>query len=137
MVRKAKLSDLEFIYSLAISTPELKPSSDNLMSKNEIKEWIKDEKSNLFLVEENKGFLFCKLMSNEWCVIETLVVDKKQRNKGIAKKLLEKLYLILKEKKIKFLTGLVLEKFENSREFWKKNGFIEKNKLIWFEKELK
>ena len=138
MVRKAQEKDIDFIMNLSKKTPELNPSKTGpcLPSKTELLEWINDDKT-IFLVEENKGFLLAKLHSSEWCMIDSLSVDPNFRKQGIATKLLNELDSILKEKKVEYISGLVLENFENSREFWKKKGFIEGKKLIWFEKELK
>jgi ribosomal protein S18 acetylase RimI-like enzyme len=137
MVRKANKKDVDFILNLAKKTPELNASkNETLLSKNEVLEWIKDNKI-IFLIEENKGFLLAKINSLEWCMIDALSIDYKFRNQGIANKLLEELYSILKEKKINYISGLVLDSAIDSRNFWKKKGFIEGKKLIWFEKELK
>ena len=138
MVRKAQEKDIDFIMNLSKKTPELNASKSDswLPSKTELLYWINDYKT-IFLVEENKGFLLAKLNSSEWCMIDALSIDPNFRKQGIATKLLNQLDSILKEKKVEYISGLVLENFENSREFWKKKGFIEGKKLIWFEKELK
>lgn len=137
MIRKVQEKDIDFIINLAKKSPELNASLNKTFpSKKELLEWLKDDKV-VFLVEENKGFLLAKLNSSEWCMIDALSIEHDFRNQGIATKLLNELYSILKERKINYISGLVLENFQNSRDFWKKKGFFEGKKLIWFEKDLK
>jgi ribosomal protein S18 acetylase RimI-like enzyme len=137
MVRKANEKDIDFIINLAKKSPELNASKNEILpSKNELLEWLNDNKV-IFLVEEDKGFLLAKLNSSEWCMIDALSIAPNFRNQGIATKLLDQLYLILKEKDINYISGLVLENSDLSRTFWKKKDFVEGKNLVWFEKDLK
>lgn len=137
MVRKANEKDIDSIFELAKSLTELNASkNENYRCKEEILEWMNDDKS-ILLVEEKEGFLFAKLLSSNWCMIDAIAVNKDSRNKGISTKLLEELYSILREKKITYVSGLVLKDSKEARSFWNKQNFVEGKELVWIEKELK
>jgi N-acetylglutamate synthase-like GNAT family acetyltransferase len=137
MVRKANEKDVDFIFELAKALPELNASKNEVYrSKEEILEWINDDKS-IVLVKENEGFIFAKLLSSNWCMIDAIAIKTDSRGKGTSTQLLNELYSILKEKNINYVSGLVLEDSKEARNFWNKQGYSEGKELIWIEKHLK
>lgn len=108
--------------------------------KEELEGWIMKPKGNILLVatedDEVIGFIYAKVISPRWCMLESLGVEDKHRGKGIGTKLLENLYAILKEKGVDYIQALVGEEHNKSHEFWKRKGFVEGKKFIWIEKYL-
>ena len=106
----------------------------------EIEEWVEKQKSNILIVAEENGFvigfLYAKIVSSQWCMLESLGVDKAYRGKGIGTRLVDHLYGVLKERKIDYVQALVGEEHPISREFWKRKGFKEGKKFIWIEKDI-
>ncbi len=140
-IREAKLKDLNYIYSLGKEIKELKFCRKmNFHDKIELREFIKRPKDNILLVAVSEkrviGFLYAKIISKTWCMLDNLAVDKDYRNKGIGTLLLKEFYKILKKKKIHYLQILEDIHRKKTREFWKKNGFKEEKVFLWADKTL-
>jgi GNAT superfamily N-acetyltransferase len=104
-------------------------------------EFVKKPKYNILLVaescEEIIGFLYAKIVSKTWCILDNLVVDKKYREEGIGNLLVEDLYKILKSKKINYVQILEDIHHKKTREFWKKKWFKEEKIFVWADKVLR
>jgi N-acetylglutamate synthase-like GNAT family acetyltransferase len=141
-IQKAKIEDINEIYYLGKKTKELEFSKNmNFHDKSELREFINHKKDNIFLIAKFDksiiGFLYAKIISKTWCMLDNLVVDEKFRNHGIAGLLLKELYKELKNKKINYVQILEEVHHKKTRKFWKDKGFKEEKLFIWADKEIK
>jgi len=140
-IRRAKLKDINEIYSIGICAKELEFSKDmNFHEKAELKEFINHPKDNILIVAvvEKKvvGFTFAKIVSTSWCMLDNMVIEDKFRDNGIGSLFLEELYSILKREKIGYIQILEEIHHKKTRDFWKKKGFHEEKKFIWADKKV-
>jgi len=140
-IRRANKNDLNKIYFLGINIKEFIVSKRRkFYEKNELKEWVKKSQDNIFLIVEYDkqiiGFLYAKLISNYWCMLDNIGIIDEFRSKGIGSMLLKKLYQILDKKRVCYLQALVGIEYKKTRKFWKKKGFKEGKKFIWVDKNL-
>ena len=134
-IRKAKLSDIDYCYRLT-KTPEfIFPGGSNF-----VKKYLKDfiQKGIFFVAEENKriiGFISAQITIGKEMWIDMLVVDKKERSRGIGTKLIKEALGIAKKRKMKmvFLDAPLFNK--DTVHFYKKIGLKKERKFIWFTKE--
>ena len=142
IIRRAKFSDVKDIYKLGKSTEELSFSPDMIFhDRIELKEFIKKPKENILLVAslDNKlaGFLYAKIASHTWCILDNLAVDKKYRNHGIGNSLLHEFYKILKKMKVHYIQVLEEVHHKKTRKFWHDKGFREEKVFVWADKMIK
>ncbi len=145
VIRKAKLSNVEGIYTLGLKTEELEFSSEfPFHEKSELREFISKPRENILLValvdKKIVGFIYSKILSRRgdgWCMLDNIAVLKKYRNHGIGTFLLNKTCDELKKRKIFYVQ--ILEEFHHkkTRKFWKHRGFKEKKVFIWAEEVIK
>ena len=140
-IQRTKTKDIPLIFELGQKIRELKYSKEcPFCEKEEIAEWVSDRKNNIVLTakagDKLVGFLIAKTLSKSWCALDDIAVDKKFRGQGIGNKLLNKLYEILKKKKINYINVLIGASYKKVRAFWKAKGFKETEKFIWADKEL-
>jgi len=113
----------------------------NFHDKIELKEFIKNKKDNVLLVsifdKKIVGFLYAKIVSKTWCILDNLVVSEEFREQGIGSLLLDKFYKILKNKKINYVQILEDIHHKKTRKFWKEKGFKEERVFIWADKLIK
>ena len=83
------------------------------------------------------GFLYAKIVSKTWCILDNLVVDKKYRKHGMGGLLVDELYKILKKDKIGYVQVLEEIYHKNTRKFWKDNGFKEEKLFVWADRVIK
>jgi N-acetylglutamate synthase-like GNAT family acetyltransferase len=139
LIRRANIKDISQIYNLGKKTKELEFSKGmTFHDRVELKEFIKKPRDNILLVslvdKKISGFLYAKIVSRTWCILDNLVIDEYYRGHGIASLLLENLYKILKNKKVSYIQILEDIHHKKTREFWKRKGFIEEKKFIWADK---
>jgi len=141
-IRRAVSNDIPLIYSLGKKTEELNFSpSMKFHDRGELREFVKKPKTNILLVaeKENKiiGFLYAKIVSKTWCILDNLAVEETYRGKGIGHMLLNHFYSILRANKISYLQVLEEIHHKKTREFWKKQGFKEEKVFVWADKSIK
>jgi len=139
-IHRARPQDVNSVYRLVTSISEFAASGETrFFKREELKEWI-GRRDSVVLVAQDKGniigFLFAKIISKHWCMLDSIAVNPRYRNKGIGKQLLDKLYAILKRKGVDYMQGLVDVGQGKTRAFWKKRGFKEGNSFVWIEKYL-
>jgi N-acetylglutamate synthase-like GNAT family acetyltransferase len=139
IIRSAKEGDIDLIYALGKKTKELIFSEKmNFHDKIELSEFIKNKKDNILLVlildQEIIGFLYAKIVSKTWCILDNLVIDEKFRDHGMGSLLLNNFYKILKNKKISYVQILEDIHHKKTRKFWKKKGFCEEKVYVWADK---
>jgi hypothetical protein len=98
-IRLAKAADIVKIYDLSKGVREVSGTSNAEYSaevvfyyKDEIAEMIGDRKNNIWLVAETGkgekmeiiGFLFAKIMSSDWCYLDSVGVKKNFGMEGSA-----------------------------------------------------
>ena len=151
----ASVSDIEGIRKLFIEVDELHlkllpfhfKSQKNGRRKAEVEDWI-DKKDRLFLVcksgKEIVGLLNARISSAptlpfikkvKTMVIETLVVSKKERKRGIGNDLLSQAEAWAIQKKVQRLTLNVFVKNESALEFYKNRHYQEVS--VKMEKEIR
>lgn len=141
-IRPAKKEDINQIYNLGKNTKELQFSKKmNFHDKIELQEFIKHPKDNILLISEEDsklcGFLYAKIVSPTWCILDNLVVAEKCRNQGIGHELLNEFYKMLKKQKISYIQILEDIHQKKTRKFWQANGFKEEKVFVWADKILK
>lgn len=140
-IRLANESDVDAIYKIGISSREFAVSKViRFYQKDEITQWVKDRKNDVIIVAKINsmivGFACCKIMSQEWAVVDNFYVLPKFRKKGIGTRIEKFLERELKKRRISYITRLVKPKHRASRKFLKKRGFKEHDKYIWIDKLL-
>lgn len=141
-IRRGKPNDLDHVYKLGSRMKELNFSRKiKFHEKEEIAEWIKKPKDNLFFVAVDSrkvvGFIYAKIVDKDWCMIDNLAVDKNHRHQRIGTKLLDTIYNVLKKRKMWYTQALVEIGHHKTRKFWKEEGFRQGRTFVWYEKELK
>ncbi|MEK6886148.1 MAG: GNAT family N-acetyltransferase [Nanoarchaeota archaeon] len=141
IIRKAKLIDINSIYNLGRKTKELNFSPKmSFHDKAELMEFIKKPRYNILLVatfEKNVvGFLYAKIVSHSWCLLDNIAVDEKYRNHGIGNLLMHELYHELKNVRVHYVQVLEEIHHKKTREFWKKKGFKEEKVFVWADREI-
>ena len=139
--RRARLNDVPKILVLGKEAKELIASkTTKFYDKRELVDWIKKPKDNILLVAERDkvilGFIFAKIMSPNWCMIDGILVKRDERGKRIGTHLLERLNSILKKKKNYFLQLFVDAHCQKAFKFWQKKNFRRGKIFVWFEKDL-
>jgi len=145
IVRHAKLSDINSIYALGSKFDDsLKASRRRNMhfhEKKEFKEFIKSPKCNILLVACIKkkvvGFLYAKILSYDWCLLDDVAVEANYQHEGIGSELLKEFYKILKQRKIDYVQILEEIHHKQTRKFWKDKGFKEEKTFVWADRMLK
>jgi N-acetylglutamate synthase-like GNAT family acetyltransferase len=144
-IRKAKLQDVNAIYNLGKKTVELDFSKTmHFHDKPEFRDFIRREKTNIFLVAEKDkkivGFLFAHLIhtcAGGWAMLDNVAVHFSHRGQGIGTALLHTFYNELKKRKIHYVQILEEVHHKRTRKFWKSKGFKEQRHFIWADKIIK
>jgi N-acetylglutamate synthase-like GNAT family acetyltransferase len=141
-IRKAAAADIPLIYSLGRKTEELNFSPKmSFHDKAELKKFVKKTNTNILLVAETGdrivGFLYAKIISRTWCILDNLAVEQAHQGKGIGHLLLNNFYNILKKKKISYVQVLEEIHHRKTRDFWKNQGFKEEKVFVWADKSIK
>lgn len=142
-IRKARVGDARGIYLIQRKTKEFITSDGSkydFFDKDEIEDWIRKRKDYFaFVAESNSkvaGFLFARMATRYWCLIEAISIEEKFQKKGIGKKLLEKLYKELEKYDIYMIQAFVRSDMKQPQIFWKKQGFKPRKTFTWFDKRL-
>ena len=140
-IRRAKEKEAVKICALGRKTKDLAASEKaKFHRKKDIEEWIKKPKDNIVLVvfdgRKFIGFLLAKIMSSQWSVIDSVVLDQSYRGQGIGTLILDKLFNILEKKRIYYAQAFVGTENIKGRKFWQEQRFKQGKKFIWVEKNL-
>ena len=141
-IRTARKKDIGPIYELGKKTLELSFSKEmTFHDKSEFKEFISHPKDNILLIAEREGevigFLYAKIISRTWCLLDSLTVKREYRKHGIGTQLLTGLYKMLKEDKVTYVQILEQINQKKTRRFWREQGFKEEKVFIWADRRLK
>ena len=138
-IRKAKSSDIPELVKLVRgeSTVEDYPGG---YSPKVFKQMLEDKDIVVLVVEEDKkpiAFQEFKIDNSQKRIyLETVIVSKEQRGKGVASKLMNEVENFAKKKKYKRLAFVVRKWNKPMNSLAKKSGYKEKDELIFWEKEL-
>jgi len=140
-IRRAKKEDISEIFAIGESAEEFKFSKKHFHEKFELREFLKKPKENVFLVaaegKEILGFIYAKIITEDWCMLDNLAVKKEYRQHGIGSALLNELYKILKKEKIDYVQILEEIHHKATRKFWHDKGFREEKVFVWADKKIK
>lgn len=142
ITRRARKEDLDKIIQLSIETAEFIVNEKiTFYEYSELEYWISDQVNNILLVSVNSksdiiGFLFCKIMSPHWALLDNFYVTCNSRNRIIAKNMFMELEDILKCSHIQYLSVLIKEHHSRTMEICKMMDFEQRAKYFWFDKFL-
>jgi N-acetylglutamate synthase-like GNAT family acetyltransferase len=140
-VRRAIESDVDAIYAIGHSDAVFAVSETiRFYEKTELAEWAGAPCDNVLLIAlldgAVVGFLFCKIMSSHWAMLDNLYVVPAYRMHGTGNALLHELDSVLKEKGVKYLSTLSVHGNRYLAEYLGKHGFSQTNVYNWLERFL-
>ena len=140
-IKDIESSDADEIFSITKKVPELWASSEiEVISKGQILYNIKsDNYLTLKAIDKNNkllGFILCDL-NFDYLYVDFLAVNPEFRESGIGTKLLEKAIEKARKMGVYSICCFVNPRFEKTIDFWKKKGFKEGHKFIYFYKDTK
>jgi N-acetylglutamate synthase-like GNAT family acetyltransferase len=145
IIRKARKEDIDPVLEIGNNLEDALKASKNKKAhfheKGEFILFIKNSNENIFLVAEANsrivGFLYAKILSKDWCMIDNLAIKKEFQKHHIGTSLVNELSKILKKRKITYVQILEEVHHKNTRNFWKGRGFKEEKVFVWADKILK
>ena len=135
-IRKGKISDLNELFNLLDSTPELQAHEEGgTYTKKWVKAVLTSKKRNLVLIAEENGkiagFIIAHYLTDvEESILSDIYVKADYRRKGIATKLLREYERISKKNNIKDVTELVLVTNKKMQQFTEKHGYRKDRKSV-------
>jgi ribosomal protein S18 acetylase RimI-like enzyme len=140
-VRFADPAEAEAICQIGTADPSFEVSPlIRFYERSEVEEWARDRQNNLMLVAEAGdqlvGFLFCKIMSQHWAMLDNFYVRPPYRHPSIPVALSEFLTGELERRGISYLTCLVREDHVALARLLEARGFAPTHKYTWFEQFL-
>ena len=139
MIRKARKTDIPELVKL-VKKEKTVEDYPGEYSTDVFKQMLKDKDTMLFVIEEDKkpiAFQEFKIdKSQKRIYLETIIVSKKYRGRGLASTLIKKVENFAKSKKFKRIS-FVTRKWNKPMNFLaRKQGFKQKDELIYWEKML-
>ena len=105
--------------------------------RDEVAAWISKPEENIFLIGEQDGaiagFLFCKIMSVHWAMLDNIFVRPSCRRSGVGLSLVTALRRILEEKKIRYISLLTKESNQEAEAAAAKYGFRRQDGYAWWD----
>ena len=141
VIRPARVKDSNRIYAIGVSHSDFAVSPRiRFYEKSEVETWARKRGDNVFLIAEraNKilGFIYCKVMSHHWAMIDNYFVLPECRKEGTGARLLEECLGKLRTRGISYVSAMVKSADEELRNYMKKRGFQETSEYVWVEKFL-
>jgi len=144
VVAQAIESDVNPVFSLGMTEPSFKVSdSIRFYERTELLEWVKHPGENILLVSrpvggpQIVGFLFCKVISHHWAILDNFFVREEFRNRGCGKQLLVSLSARLRERGIEYLSTLADVSNTRLLEMLPRFGLTQQKTYGWFDAALK
>jgi len=137
-VRFARSSDIDQIHAMGTSDRvfEVSPAI-HFYEETELKEWVNAPHENVLLVAEESsqiiGFLYAKIMSHHWAMLDNFYVKPIFRQQGIGKQLLCCLTDILRQRGIVYVSTLCDSSDEVLLAQLPRQGFKRTKAYIWHE----
>ncbi len=136
-IRNAKKSDISGLIRLYSGIKEIMAFPGEKHEKEYFSDFMKHGRV-LLVAEENKkimGALNAEI-EKEYVFLNSIVVSKQARKKGIGNLMLNKLEELAKEKKVKSILFLVYDWNRNMRKFCENRKYKPSKKLIIYSKKL-
>jgi hypothetical protein len=142
IVSSATVTDIIAIYHMGTTDPAFAVSkSIRFYEESELLEWITNSKDNIILVAKNSadmaGFLYCKIMSSHWAMLDNFYVGESHRNGICSSLLFEELKGRLLARGISYLSTLTQKDNVLLSRYVRKWGFIAVKEFVWHELFLK
>src|ERR1051325_435638 len=137
-IRQATLRDAEEIYELGKSDSAFEVSrSIPFYERTELEEWVRSPKDNVLLVAYADGrvvgFLFCKVISHHWAMLDNFYVLPQLRQQGIGSSLLTALTGALKSRGIEYVSALCNANDARLLDQLSRKGFLPAKTYVWLE----
>jgi GNAT superfamily N-acetyltransferase len=109
--------------------------------KSELITWARRSNEGVFLIAISGktllGFVFCKIMSSKWAMIDSLYVLPEFRRKGVGGKLIETCFAQLRNNGIDYVSTLIKPHKRQIRSYMSRNGFRQSSKYLWMGRFIK
>jgi hypothetical protein len=137
-VRDARHADVVDIIRLGNSTTKFKVSDDIRFYEDfELREWIANPSDNILLVatesDETVGFLYCKLMSTHWALLDNFFCDANAARRGASKLLFDGLLGRLRASNHAYLTALIRADHAPLERLCRRYGFVPRDNYRWMD----
>jgi len=137
-VRLARAEDIGGICALGRSDAAFAVSDAiRFYEPDEVENWTSAGTDNIFLVayvgQELAGFLYCKVMSWHWAMLDNLYVAPSHRAGGVGQALLQLLRAELTARDTKYLSTLADGNAERTCRFREQQRFAREKPYVWFE----
>jgi GNAT superfamily N-acetyltransferase len=138
IVRDAALDDVRAIMSIGRSTSKFTVSAAIPFYEDyELMEWITDPTHNIVMVltvsAAVEGFLFCKLMSSHWALLDNLYICRTVANQGGGRELFDALLSRLRQLGRSYLTILTRSDRAALTRLCVRNGFTRRDDYVWMD----
>jgi ribosomal protein S18 acetylase RimI-like enzyme len=137
-VRDAELSDVDAIYALGTGDKAFAVSEHiSFYEKLELQEWIAERHDNILLVAESSeqpvGFLFCKIMSYHWALLDNFYVHSAWRGHGCGRQMIRELSARLRSRGTVYMSCLAASEDDGLSAYLQKLGFRRTKSYSWHE----
>lgn len=137
-IRYAEPADAKAIYAMGRAESAFRVSGTiPFYEESELIEWATNRNENvLAVVEEGAsvvGFLFCKVISHHWAMLDNFYLAPSSRNTAMAKALRDWLLADLRERRLSYLTCLIREDHRALLRLVRRLGFTPRNSYTWCE----
>lgn len=136
-IRPLQIEDYESVYRLWLNTPGMGLNTED-DSKEGIRKYLRRNPNTCFVAEHNKeiaGVILAGHDGRRGYIYHT-AVDAAQRNQGIGSALVDHVMEALKKEGIHKVALVVFSQNNTGNSFWEKRGFIQRNDLIYRNKNI-
>jgi GNAT superfamily N-acetyltransferase len=138
VVRPAAPADAEAIRSLGVSDAAFSVSPQvPFYETEELVSWAQNPRDNILLVAEVEGgvagFLFCKIMSTHWALLDNFYVSPRLRKTSASDQLFDRLMDELRARSIEYLSIMVKEGEAALIRTCQRRGFVQQQRYIWLD----
>jgi len=140
-ISQATAADVDAIFAFGTSHSEFEVSAAiRFYEKAELAEWIGRPEDDVVLVARNAsgivGFLFCKLMSSHWALLDNFLVRPDVRRHGCGTAMLRSLCARLQRRGIEYLSTLADAAKPTLHETLEHLRFKRQRPYVWFDRIL-
>jgi len=140
-LRQAVLSDVDDLMALGAAHAGFSVSEKiRFYERDELIEWISKPDENILLaaVVDGRiaGFLFTKIMSWHWAMLDNFYLHPAQRGKQIGQRLLEELFKQLRARKIQYVSTLISTEEPELIAYFRRQNFDAGKSYVWCDRFL-
>jgi len=137
-IGNATTADIDEIFRMGTTDPGFAVSqSIRFYEKSELFEWVANSENNVLLVarhsSELAGFLFCKIMSSHWAMLDNFYISNDHRNGICSSRLFDELKKRLIACGISYLSTLIRKDAVHLSRYARKAGFVAVREFVWHE----